>query len=85
METKIYDRLDISASKNTFGPKHPEGIDNGTKKFSHHNKGAILNMAGFSINYSKAGEEKQEMKTTGTLIGSQNFVQAMAPKEKFDM
>ena len=72
METKIYGRLDINASKDTFGPKHPEGIDSGTKKFAHHNKGGILSHAGFCINYKKAGEEKESMKITGTLIGSQN-------------
>ena len=47
MEHKIYERLDIDVAKNTFGPKHPEGIDNGTKKFEHHNKGMIQGLSGF--------------------------------------
>ena len=79
MEHKIYNRLNIDCAKNTFGPKHPEGIDSGTKKFEHHNKGKIQVLPGFQINYKAAEPVDNRMKTTGTQNGSQYFVQGWGP------
>ena len=80
MEHKIYDRLDINVPKNVIGPKYPEGIDNGTVKFEHHNKGNIQCMPGFQINYNKAEKDASKMPINGTQNGSQYFVQGWGPK-----
>ena len=70
MEHKIYDRLDIQVSKNVYGPRYPEGIDNGTKKFEHHNKGNIQGLPGFQINYKEASKADAPMRITGTQNGT---------------